>query len=209
MHIVQRHRFLLVGLAFAGFFLIFGFPSGVEAQAVIDEARGPLETFRARTALPKTDVAGTVGWVIQTMLSLGGLFFFVLMIYAAIRWMTARGEEDQISAAQRTFSGAVIGLVIMVASYATTLLITQTLIPGGSGDGASGSVMTEDGEAVLGCCLLQVRRTDELITDARWSASMKLKEACDTFTAAPNTEILNRRWVDNQDASQCHPRLAR
>lgn len=65
-----------------------------------------------------------VGTIIGTALTLVGLIFLILMVYAGYLWMTARGEEDQIDKARKIIIGTVIGLVIVVSAYAITILIT-------------------------------------------------------------------------------------
>lgn len=57
------------------------------------------------------------GNAIGMVLGLVGVLFFVLMVYAGVLWMTARGNDEQISKAKNIFSGAVIGIFIVIASY--------------------------------------------------------------------------------------------
>lgn len=54
------------------------------------------------------------------VLSLLAIVFFGLMMYAGIRWMTARGNEDLAEKAQHALIAATIGFVIVVLSYALT-----------------------------------------------------------------------------------------
>lgn len=59
-----------------------------------------------------------VGRIINIALSLLGIIFLVLGVYAGFRWMTARGEKGDVEEAQKTLTNAVIGLVIVIAAYA-------------------------------------------------------------------------------------------
>lgn len=69
-----------------------------------------------------------VSRVIRIALTLLAIIFVVLIIYAGARWMTARGNEDLVETARDTLQNAVIGLVIIIASYAlTATIITQLL----------------------------------------------------------------------------------
>lgn len=81
----------------------------------------------------KTDLtnnfAGSVSTVIVGVLSLAGTIFLVLTVYAGILWMTAAGNEDQVTKAKDIVSQAVIGLAITLAAYAITAFVTGKLNP--------------------------------------------------------------------------------
>jgi VIT1/CCC1 family predicted Fe2+/Mn2+ transporter len=65
--------------------------------------------------------------IITTILSFLGVFFLVLTIIAGYQWMTAGGNQEQVKQAQKRLTNAVIGLVIVLAAYAITVLITSVL----------------------------------------------------------------------------------
>ena len=68
-----------------------------------------------------------VGKIIQGILSLVGVIFFALMVYAGYLWMTAHGEEEKITQAKKMISGAIIGLAITLAAYAVTFFVVGRL----------------------------------------------------------------------------------
>ncbi|MCB9798653.1 hypothetical protein H6758_02920 [Candidatus Nomurabacteria bacterium] len=72
-------------------------------------------------------VEDVVGAGIRAGLTLVGLIFLVLMVYAGYLWMTARGEESQVDKAKKIVSTSIIGLVLVVGAYAITFLITSRL----------------------------------------------------------------------------------
>lgn len=72
-----------------------------------------------------SDLGTIVGMAINVLLSLIGLIFLVLMVYAGFLWMTARGEEDQVNTARKIIIQALIGLFIVVSAYAITYLVTS------------------------------------------------------------------------------------
>lgn len=82
-----------------------------------------------------TTPAAIIGNVIGAILTMVGVLFLVLMIYGGILWMTARGNEQQSQKALNTILAAVIGLVIVLGSYAFTNFIFTNV----SGGGDSGS----------------------------------------------------------------------
>ena len=69
------------------------------------------------------DVPTMLGTVIGAAMSLVGVVFFVLSIYAGFLWMTARGDETQAKKARDTLTMSVIGLIIVFSAYAITAFI--------------------------------------------------------------------------------------
>jgi uncharacterized membrane protein YidH (DUF202 family) len=70
-----------------------------------------------------SDVTQFIGQIVGTALSMIGILFFLLMIYAGLRWMTARGNSELTQKAQDTIIAATIGMVIVLASYAITTFV--------------------------------------------------------------------------------------
>jgi len=62
-----------------------------------------------------TSYAGTI---VNVVLGLLGIIFVILTIYAGFTWMTSGGEEEKIKKSTKILSAALIGLVVVVASYA-------------------------------------------------------------------------------------------
>lgn len=56
--------------------------------------------------------------VITGFLGLLGVIFLVLMLYGGYMWLIARGNEDKVDTAKETIKNSIIGLIIVVASYA-------------------------------------------------------------------------------------------
>ena len=74
------------------------------------------------TGIPLVD---TLGIIIQVALSLLGIIFMGLIIYAGYNWMTAMGDEQKVTKAKDTITRAVIGLVIVIAAYAVSYFVIQ------------------------------------------------------------------------------------
>lgn len=64
-----------------------------------------------------------IGNVISVFLSLLGVIFILLTIYAGYNWMTANGDEGKVDKAKDILWRAVIGLIITVGSYAIWNLV--------------------------------------------------------------------------------------
>ena len=123
------------------------------AQALTyNDSVDSLATVADRTGVRQTDLATASGEIVKSALSILGLLFFVLVVYSGIKWMTAKGEEEAVTKARDTIFGAVIGLSVVLASYAITSFITERILNGSSetGDPVGGGQI--GGEA-LGCCI--------------------------------------------------------
>lgn len=77
----------------------------------------------ASTGLTNQDPRLVVGRIINVSLSLLGTIAVALMVYAGFLWMTAAGNDDQITKARGIIYAAVIGLVIILSAYAITNFI--------------------------------------------------------------------------------------
>jgi len=64
-----------------------------------------------------------IGKVVSATLAAVAIIFFVMAFYAGLRWMTARGNEEMATKAKETLEAAVLGLIIIVISYALTRFI--------------------------------------------------------------------------------------
>lgn len=69
------------------------------------------------------DPISIVAKIINVVLGLLGVVFVVLIIYAGWQWMTAAGNEEKITQAKKMIGGAIVGLIIILASYAMTTFI--------------------------------------------------------------------------------------
>lgn len=113
---------LLTGLLLTGTF--------AHAQGIKDQ--GMLKSIAGKAGVAEQDsVEGIVSTVIKTVLGLTGLIFLILMVYAGMLWMTARGDEGQVEKAQEIIKAAIIGLAVTVSAYAITVFITSRFSSGG------------------------------------------------------------------------------
>lgn len=128
----------LLSLFFAG---SLTFVTPVRAQKASDEiykqlgAAGGKEGGNLGT--PR-DPRYVVALIIKVLLTLVGTVMFALMVYAGYMWMTAGGNEEQVASAKTTIRNSVIGLIIVLSSYAITLAVTNIASMRDVGTGASG-----------------------------------------------------------------------
>lgn len=128
------------------------------AKRTLDSAPAALGTFVDKTGVDKIDFNTAAGNVVNRIFYAVGFLFFVLVVKAGINWMTARGDEEAVKKARETIIAAVIGLIIVVASYAITNLVTQRiLLQKNAQVPAADTTQTSpdsQGNEVLGCCVL-------------------------------------------------------
>jgi len=79
-------------------------------------------------------VAFILGLFVGSLLAFLGVVFVLLMIQAGVRWMTARGNEQEVERAKNAIQHAAVGLLIVVLAYAfvtlvSTLVTNAGLIP--------------------------------------------------------------------------------
>lgn len=99
----------------------------------------PLSTVQQGSGAPTSDLGTIAGTIINTALSLVGIMFLILTVYAGFLWMTARGEEAQVEKATKIIRGSVIGLVITLSAYAITLFLTSRIVGNSSSSAATGT----------------------------------------------------------------------
>jgi len=76
---------------------------------------------------PKQDIRGIIAKVLEVFLGFLALIFIVLLILAGVKWMLARGDEAKVTEASHQILHAVIGLAIILAAYAITYYVFNTL----------------------------------------------------------------------------------
>ena len=113
-------------------FIIFTFPLLVNAAGSGNRTIDTLKDIGSGEKGPYQDVdrfglSIIIGTVIQMALSLLGVIFLVLMLYAGYHWMTAQGEEEKVEKAKDTITRAIIGLVIVIGSYAIWAFVFSKL----------------------------------------------------------------------------------
>lgn len=78
--------------------------------------------------LGKQDPRIIISKIINTIMLFLGIIAVVLVLVAGFKWMTAAGNEDQVSSAKNLLGQAAIGLVIILASWGIAQFILDTLV---------------------------------------------------------------------------------
>ena len=95
------------------------------------------QSKKVMEGLEKTKTEATIirkikkikGKILELVLSIA----FVVVVYGGFLWLTAAGNQEQISKAQKVLSGGVIGLLIIYGANALLSLAEQMVGKGGGG----------------------------------------------------------------------------
>lgn len=124
--------FSLAALVFLGWgTIVFAAPDiglGSDGMTKNVANKGGYET----AGVTDTTLSETVGKIIKWTLSLVGTIFMALTIYAGFLWMTASGNDEQVTKATGILKMAMIGLVITLASYGITVYVMRAVIDASS-----------------------------------------------------------------------------
>jgi len=74
------------------------------------------------------DLRVLTGKIISSLLGLLGVVFLVLTIYGGYLYMTAAGKDEQIKQAKKVIVSAVIGLIIVILSYAIAQFVLTAFL---------------------------------------------------------------------------------
>ena len=139
LSIMIMHRKWLSILTVLGMLLIVQpalAQSGVGSiQAGLNGAAGKAGLQTSQGSLPQL-----AGLLINSALSILGIVLLGYLLYGGFRWMTAGGDSGQVDKAKATLRNAIIGLVIIVASYAIADFVLGELLKATSGGTTSGAV---------------------------------------------------------------------
>ena len=78
----------------------------------------------------KSNLPALVGMFINVFLSIIGIVFVALLIYGGFVYMTAAGEKERVTKGTNIIRQSVIGLVIVVSSYAISTFVINSIAKG-------------------------------------------------------------------------------
>lgn len=94
-----------------------------DAQNQLEEA-GSAAYGEEATESSVEEVAGSI---INALLSMSGVIFMLLMVYGGYLWMTGRDDTKQVEDAKKVIRAAIVGILIVVASYGISRFIIESL----------------------------------------------------------------------------------
>lgn len=122
---MNKFKTLLFCLGFLG---VMAMPLVGMAYQPQDITFDPNDQVRQESRLGNASPVATAANLINWGLGILGLFFLVLMLWGGFIWMNARGNEEEVGKAKKIITSAVIGLVIILASYGTSYYVFENLV---------------------------------------------------------------------------------
>ncbi|MBI2050507.1 MAG: Ig-like domain-containing protein [Parcubacteria group bacterium] len=145
-----RFAHIILACLFAAAFLFAPLPDAFAQIADPRAERFGLDSgFTEVGVQTDRDVKSIAATIINVAFGFLGIVAVIVIMYAGYLWMTASGNEEQISRAKSILRNAVIGLVIILSSWAIAAFVISRLSGatggGGDGDGGTGGVLPPGG----------------------------------------------------------------
>lgn len=77
---------------------------------------------------PDKTLPEIVANIIEVILGFIGVILVVLIMVAGFKYMTANGNDEKVQEAVKQIRNAIIGLLIILASWGLTVFITDTIV---------------------------------------------------------------------------------
>jgi len=126
----------LVAVLVLPYFVFAQSPSPLDKMQEIGQAGG-----YAAEDTDEYTLSEILGTVVSAFLGLLGMIFIIIVLIAGYNWMTAGGNEEKVEKARKLLSRGVIGLIIVMTSYAIWYFVFEVLIAGSGSGGGGGSVI--------------------------------------------------------------------
>ncbi|MFH1789579.1 MAG: hypothetical protein ABH832_00720 [bacterium] len=108
-------------------FISMGFLCAGSVLAVEDFGAG-VTASKAGYSSQTGDIYVLINKIVGSGLSLIAIVFFGIMMYAGLRWMTARGNDEISQKAKTALTASIIGLIITISAYAISSFIFGRLV---------------------------------------------------------------------------------
>ncbi|MDP3244638.1 MAG: pilin [bacterium] len=83
------------------------------------------------TTSDSATIAGWIGVIVDTVMSITGIVFLAIVVFSGIQWMMAGGNQEDVAKAKKRIVNATIGLVIVVGAWAIiNFILTSLIFPG-------------------------------------------------------------------------------
>lgn len=73
------------------------------------------------------DLKTTISNIIRIILGFLGIITIIIILYGGLIWMTSFGNEDKIDQAKKLIGSGVVGLLLVLASYAIASFVINSL----------------------------------------------------------------------------------
>ena len=184
-------------------------------------AQTDYEQFSDTVRLGQADIRYIIASLIRYAIALVGVIFLALIVYGGFLFMTSKGEPDKINKAKDVLKNGIIGLAIILASYAIVSFIISVLLRAGLlGDiGSSPQTGVEVLSGSLGSGIIEdhwplrnatdiARNTNIMIT---FKEAISIESFADEANQITGTEtpddVTDDSWYINADYLKIYPIL--
>lgn len=98
------------------------------APAVLAETDPFGLSYGTVTQLGSRDLRATIASIINVALSMLGIVALVIILFGGFKWMTAGGNDDQVAEARKIIVAGIVGLAVILSSYAIANFVLEQLI---------------------------------------------------------------------------------
>ena len=122
MQKLMRNKWARNIIAFSILSLVFMPIAGVMALEV------GLEEVDEEIELGNRDIRATIASIINVAMGLLGIIAVAIILIGGFQWMTAGGNEENVDKAKKRIIQGVIGLAIILASWAIARFVLESLV---------------------------------------------------------------------------------
>lgn len=98
-----------------------------KALAVSINAYGVNDLINQGANLGKKDLRTAIAGIINVILGFLGVIAVVIVLLGGFKWMTSQGSSDKIDEAKKLIGAGVVGLAIVLASFAVASFVLTEL----------------------------------------------------------------------------------
>lgn len=142
LHKIVKHRQVLTMVAAVTMGLVLAPSLGLAASSTDTFGLNPLNSELSGT-LGNSDLRTTIARLINVALSLLGVIAVVIILAGGFKWMTAGGNDDKVAEARKMIFSGIIGLAIILSSWAIALFVLNRLRDATGSGTISGGLDTE------------------------------------------------------------------
>jgi hypothetical protein len=114
---------------FAIFAILFTLTGGLLALPQTSYAQADeLAEVGEESGLGDEDLRVIIAKLIRTFLTFLGIIAVVIILWGGFTWMTAGGDADKVGTAKKILINGVIGLAIVMMSYAITTFVMSAIL---------------------------------------------------------------------------------
>ncbi|MCK5320345.1 hypothetical protein KAJ61_03075 [Candidatus Parcubacteria bacterium] len=144
----NKKRKFIIALVFS-IFIVFSLVAVVDAQGLEDAFNnaGTVADAGGYKIGETAAAENIIAKIINTVLSMLGVLFLILMLYGGYLWMTAAGKEERVTKAKNLITAAIIGVIIVVSAYAISYFVIKKVTTKVLDDGSAAESSTSGSDS--------------------------------------------------------------